>query len=110
MPGPSLGSQLHDFFWSDPLLAVAIGAALFALATTPLAFVVLGRARWFQARRGRVERRPEFWSVVCSMLLVMGIPAIFIALTLKSRYFDKNRYEFDPNRTISVLDQGRELE
>ena len=26
---------------------------------------------------------------------------------LKSRYFDKNRYEFDPNKTWSVLEQGR---
>ena len=41
------------------------------------------------------------------MLLVMAIPAIFSALVLKSRYFDKNRYEFDPNRTWSVLEQGR---
>jgi hypothetical protein len=41
------------------------------------------------------------------MLLVMGIPAIFAALVLKSRSFDKNRYEFDPNRTWSVLEQGR---
>ncbi len=37
----------------------------------------------------------------------MGIPAIFAALVLKSRSFDRNRYEFDPNRTWSVLDQGR---
>jgi hypothetical protein len=42
------------------------------------------------------------------MILVMTIPAIFAALVLKSRSFDRNRYEFDPNRTWSVLDQGRE--
>ncbi|HMF35638.1 MAG TPA: DUF6599 family protein, partial [Isosphaeraceae bacterium] len=30
-------------------------------------------------------------------------------LVLKSRYFDKNRYEFDPNKTWSVLEQGRGL-
>jgi hypothetical protein len=41
------------------------------------------------------------------MLLVMGIPAIFAALVIKSRAFDRNRYEFDPNRTWSVLEQGR---
>ncbi|MBX6315804.1 MAG: hypothetical protein IRY99_23260, partial [Isosphaeraceae bacterium] len=103
-------AQLREFFWSDPLLAIAIGAALFALATTPLAFAVLGRLQWFKARRGRTMQRPEFWSVVCAMMLVMGIPAIFSALVLKSRYFDKNRYEFDPNRTLSVLDQGRQFE
>jgi hypothetical protein len=52
-------------------------------------------------------QRPEFSSIVVGMLLVMGIPAIFAALVLKSRSFDKNRYEFDPNRTWSVLEQGR---
>jgi Family of unknown function (DUF6599) len=41
------------------------------------------------------------------MLLVMGIPAIFCLIAIKSRYFDKNRYEFDPNRTWTVFDQGR---
>ena len=41
------------------------------------------------------------------MMLVMGIPAIFAALVVKSQYFDKNRYEFDPNKTWSVLEQGR---
>ena len=41
------------------------------------------------------------------MMLVMGIPAIFAALVVKSRYFDENRYEFDPNKTWSVLEQGR---
>jgi hypothetical protein len=44
------------------------------------------------------------------MLLVMGIPAIFLALAIKSRYFDKNRYEFDPNRTWTVFDQGRGIQ
>ena len=42
------------------------------------------------------------------MMLAMGIPAIFAALVIKSRWFDHNRYEFDPNKTWSVLDQGRE--
>ena len=64
---------------------------------------------WFKARRGRVMQRPEFASIVVGMILVMAIPAIFSALVLKSRYFDKNRYEFDPNRTWSVLEQGRGL-
>ena len=52
-------------------------------------------------------QRPEFSSIVVGMMLVMAIPAIFAALVLKSRSFDKNRYEFDPNRTWSVLEQGR---
>ena len=53
-------------------------------------------------------QRPEFSSIVVGMMLVMGIPAIFAALVIKSRSFDHNRYEFDPNKTWSVLDQGRE--
>ena len=93
----------------DPLLVLALTAALFALATTPIAFAVLGRMEWFKARRGRVMQRPEFASIVVGMILVMAIPAIFSALVLKSRYYDKNRYEFDPNKTWSVLEQGRGL-
>ena len=98
-----LGNELAD----EPLLVMALLAALIALATTPLAFAVLGRMDWFKAGRGRVMQRPEFASIVAAMVLVMGIPAIFAALVLKSRSFDKNRYEFDPNRTWSVLEQGR---
>jgi hypothetical protein len=98
-----LGSEVAD----DPLLVLALGAALFAFATTPLAFAVLGRMEWFKARRGRVMQRPGFSSIVVGMILVMAIPVIFSALVLKSRWFDKNRYEFDPNRTWSVLEQGR---
>jgi hypothetical protein len=37
----------------------------------------------------------------------MAIPAIFAALVIKSADFDKNRYEFDPNKTWSPLEQGR---
>ncbi len=44
---------------------------------------------------------------MAGMLLVMGIPAVFAALLVKSRWFDHNRYEFDPNKTWSVLEQGR---
>ena len=98
-----IGNELAE----DPLLVVALLAALVAIATTPLAFAVLGRMEWFKARRGRVMQRPEFASIVAAMILVMMIPAIFAALVLKSRSFDKNRYEFDPNRTWSVLAQGR---
>ena len=91
-------------------MILALSAALIALATTPIAFAVLGRLDWFKARRGRVLQRPEFSSIVVGMILVMGIPAIFAALVIKSRSFDKNRYEFDPNKTWSVLEQGRELQ
>lgn len=97
------GSELA----SDPLLVLALTASLIAMAATPIAFAVLGRLDWFKARRGRVMQRPEFSSIVAGMILVMAIPAIFSALALKSRYFDKNRYEFDPNKTWSVLEQGR---
>ena len=51
--------------------------------------------------------KPAFASIVVGMMLVMGIPAIFAALVIKSEDFDKNRYEFDPNKTWSVLEQGR---
>src|SRR5262249_7143123 len=102
-----LWAQYREELANDPLLVLSLSAALVALATTPLAFAILGRLEWFKARRGRVLQRPEFWSIVTSMLLVMVIPAIFAALVLKSRSFDHNRYEFDPNRTWSVLEQGR---
>ncbi len=91
-------------------MVLALSAALVALATTPLAFAVLGRLEWFKARRGRILQRPEFSSIVVGMMLVMAIPAIFAALVIKSRSFDRNRYEFDPNRTWSVLEQGREFQ
>jgi hypothetical protein len=99
--------QYRDELASDPFMVLALTAALFALAATPIAFAVLGRLDWFKARRGRILQRPAFSSIVVGMLLVMGIPAIFAALVLKSRSFDRNRYEFDPNRTWSVLEQGR---
>ncbi len=105
-----LGGELREIAEREPLLAVALGAALIAFATTPIAFAILGRMSWFRARRGRTLQRPEFWSVVTSMLLVMGVPAIFALLALKSRHYDESRYEFDPNQTISVLDQGRQYE
>jgi hypothetical protein len=97
------GSELAE----DPLLVVALTAALIAFATTPIAFAILGRIEWFKARRGRVMLRPAFSSIVAGMILVMAIPAVFSALVLKSRSFDRNRYEFDPNKTWSVLEQGR---
>src|SRR5271156_764276 len=102
-----LWSQYRDELMSDPFLILALSAALVALATTPIAFAILGRLEWFKARRGRLLLRPAFSSIVVGMILVMGIPAIFAAMVLKSRSFDKNRYEFDPNKTWSVLEQGR---
>ena len=103
----ALWSQYRDELASDPFLVLALTAALVSLATTPLAFAVLGRIHWFKARRGRVLQRPSFSSVVIAMMLAMGIPSIFAGLVVKSRSFDRNRYEFDPNRTWSVLEQGR---
>jgi hypothetical protein len=100
-------NRFRDELLTDPFLVIALCAALFAFATTPIAFAVLGRLDWFKARRGRVLQRPAFSSIVVGMLLVMGIPAVFSALLVKSRWFDHDRYEFDPNRTWSVLDQGR---
>jgi hypothetical protein len=100
-------SRFREELLSDPLVVLALCAAVFAFATTPIAFAVLGRLDWFKARRGRIMQRPEFSSIVVGMLLAMGIPAIFSALLVKSRWFDQNRYEFDPNRTWTVLEQGR---
>jgi hypothetical protein len=88
----------------------ALWAALVAIATTPLAVAILARTPWFQARRGRTLQRPSFPAVVVATLLIMGIPAIFAALVIKSADFDRNRYEFDPNRVSSVLGQGRQFE
>ncbi len=99
--------KIMDAFWSEPLMTLVISAALIAFATTPIAFAVLGRTKWFEARRGRVMLRPAFASVVCSMILVMGVPAIFLAMVVKSHNYDKDRYEFDPNKTWSVIEQGR---
>ncbi len=105
-----LTAEFRDELLGDPFLVLALLAALIAIATTPLVFAVLARLNWFKARRGRIMQKPEFSSIVVGMMLVMAIPAIFAALVLKSRSFDRNRYEFDPNRTWSVLDQGREFE
>jgi hypothetical protein len=101
-------AKFRDELGSDPFQTLALLAALVAIATTPVAFAVLGRLDWFKARRGRIMQKPEFTSIVVGMMLAMGIPAIFAALVIKSRWFDHNRYEFDPNKTWSVLDQGRE--
>jgi hypothetical protein len=100
-------AKWRDALWNDPLLTLAVMAALAALAFTPIAFAVLGRMQWFKARRGRTMQTPTFASLVVAMMLVMGVPAIFLALVVKSQYFDKDRYEFDPNKTWSVLEQGR---
>src|SRR5688572_1459532 len=108
MGNQSVGARVLEFILSEPWTALALGAPLIALATTPVAFAVLGRMDWFQARRGRTLMRPSFASVVVGMMLVMGIPAILLALLVKSRQFDERRYEFDPNQTITVIDQGRQ--
>lgn len=103
-----LGSGLRSEFQSDPLLTLAVAAALFAMATTPIAFAMLARSTWFDSRRGRTMQRPAFASVACAMALVMVVPVIFAMLALKSRSYDQSRYEFDPNVTLSVLSQGRQ--
>ncbi|WP_165233876.1 DUF6599 family protein [Aquisphaera insulae] len=107
MDKAGLWAKLSNELAEDPFLVLALFAALIAIATTPLAFAVLGRLDWFRARRGRTLMKPSFVSIICGMMLVMGIPAIFAAMVIKSRSFDHNRYEFDPNRTWSVLEQGR---
>lgn len=104
-----LFAKLLDFFWSDPLMGVLLAAAIIAFATTPIAFIVLAKYDYLRTRRGRTFQRPSFASVICGMMLVMGIPAIFCAIAIKGSHYDKDRYEFDPNKTWSVLEQGRGL-
>lgn len=106
-PTPSFFEQLQARYLEDPLVTLAVAASLVAFASTPVAFAILGRMEWFAPRRGRTSVKPTFVMIVTAMLLVMGIPAIFAAIVIKSSYFDADRYEFDPNRTWSVLDQGR---
>ncbi len=105
-----LWADLQAFAQDSPLNALATAAAAIALATIPLAYLVLARTPWFKAHRGRVTRTPSFAAVVSALLLTMGIPAILLALFVKSQYYDRNRYEFDPSRVSSVLDQGRQFE
>ncbi|WP_152053574.1 DUF6599 family protein [Tautonia marina] len=100
---------LQDWFLADPLRGLAALACVIALATTPIAFAVLGRTEYLHTRRGRVYRKPEWWSVVCGMALVMGVPGIILVLLVKSQYFDEDRYAFDPNRSWSVAEQGRQF-
>ena len=52
-------AKWRDALWNDPLMTLAVTAALVALATTPIAFAVLGRMEWFKARRGRTMQRPD---------------------------------------------------
>ena len=105
-----LWAQYRDELWSDPFLVLALSAALHRTGDPRLwSSRFWAESTWFKARRGRIMQQPEFSSIVAGMMLVMAIPAIFAALVMKSRTFDRNRYEFDPNRTWSVLDQGREF-
>src|SRR5205823_4169987 len=63
MNGTPMLAKWRDAFGNDPLMTLAVTAALIALATTPLAFAVLGRMQWFKARRGRTMQRPTFASL-----------------------------------------------
>lgn len=99
--------RLVEQVGSDPWTSVVFLASAFAYATTPLAFLVLGRLNYLRTRRGRTFQPPSLAAVVVGMMLVMGIPAIICLLAIKSRSYDPNRYEFDPNRAWSVMEQGR---
>ena len=54
--------QLAAYYGSSHLMALAAIAAAIALATTPIAFVFLGKQSWFAARRGRTLQRPDWWT------------------------------------------------
>ncbi len=54
-----LWSQYREELASDPLMVLALSAALAALATTPLVFAILGRLEWFKARRGAFSSGPS---------------------------------------------------
>lgn len=99
-----------DLIEESPAGAIAVIASAIALVVAPICITLMAMQGWFQARRGRKLQRPAFGMLLCAILLVMGIPAILLGLLVKSRYFDRDRYEFDPNRTISVLDEGRQFE
>ena len=99
--------QLQTRYNQDPLITLAAAVSMVAFASTPVAFAILAKMEWFAPRRGRTMVKPTLLSVVTGMILVMGIPAIFTAMVIKSSYYDVNRYEFDPNKTWSVLEQGR---
>ena len=105
---PGAFASIRDWFWLDPVRGAAAAACVVALASIPIAFVILGRREYLYARRGRTYRKPEWWSVVCSMALVMGVPGIVLVLLVKSQYYDEDRYAFDPNETWSVVEQGRQ--
>ncbi len=107
MGGPSLWNRASAAFVDDPWTGLALASGLVALALTPVAFAVLGALNYFETRRGRTLQKPTFSSVVAAMMLVMGIPAVFCGIVLKSRHYDEDRYAYDPNKTWSVLDQGR---
>ncbi len=106
--GGGMLNQLLEWFWSDPLRGIAAAVSLFAMAATPVALLILGRQEYIFTRRGRTYRKPEWWSIVTGAALVMGVPGLVLVLLVKSQYFDSDRYEFDPNRTNTVLDQGRQ--
>ena len=107
---PNVFVAIRDWFWLDPLRGAAAVACLIAMATIPIAFVILSRGEYLYARRGRTYRKPEWWSVVCAMALVMGVPGIVLVLLVKSQYYDEDRYAFDPNDTWSVVEQGRQYQ
>ena len=88
-------------------MALAVTAALVALATTPIAFAILGRMDWFKARRGRAMQRPDVLVDRRRDDAGHGHPGDLRRAGGQEPVFDKNRYEFDPNKTWSVLEQGR---
>ena len=103
--GPWL-SQFGDFLKEDAARGRDPGVGV-ALAVLPITFAILGRLNYFETRRGRTLQKPTFSSVVAAMILTMSIPSVLLGVMVISRHFDKSRYEFDPNQTISVLNQGR---
>ena len=54
MNGSGLWASYMTELGDDPLMVLALTAALVAFASTPIAFAVLGRLDWFKARRGRI--------------------------------------------------------
>ena len=106
-----LAGKLGDLARNDPLSALAVGARAGRAGDHAAGLRRAGPDEMVQgpARAGLAAPRRSRRSSV-AMMLVMGIPAIFAALVVKSQDFDKDRYEFDPNKTWSVLEQGRQLQ
>ena len=100
-------TKYRDELSSDPMLVLALTAALVAFAMTPLAFVVLGRTRLVQSTAWTRPAAPRVLIHRGGHAACHGDPCDLCRARHQEPVVRSNRYEFDPNRTWSVLEQGR---